>query len=63
MNKLAERMIRAAKLDPQLYEEVEADTTAMNQAMLVVVLSVSRPGSAAVEAPRGPMCCRSPSAR
>ena len=39
MNKLTERMIRAAKLDPHLYEEVEADATAMNQAMLVVVLS------------------------
>lgn len=39
MNKLTERMVRAAKLDPHLYEEVEADTTAMNQAMLVVVLS------------------------
>lgn len=39
MGQLAERMLRAAKLDPHLYEEVEADTTAMNQAMLVVVLS------------------------
>lgn len=33
------RMIRAAKLDVQLYEEVEADRTAMGQAMGVVVLS------------------------
>jgi hypothetical protein len=39
MGKFTERMIRAAKLDPQLYEEVEADTTAMGQAMGVVVLS------------------------
>lgn len=39
MGQLAERMLRAAKLDPHLYEEVEADATAMNQAMLVVVLS------------------------
>lgn len=39
MSKLTQRMIRAAKLDPQLYEEVEADSTAMGQAMLVVVLS------------------------
>ena len=39
MGKLTDRMLRAAKLDPQLYEEVEADTTAMNQAMLTVVLS------------------------
>ena len=33
------RMIRAAKLDVSLYEEVEADKTAMGQAMLVVILS------------------------
>ena len=39
MGQLAERMLRAAKLDPHLYEEVETDATAMNQAMLVVVLS------------------------
>jgi hypothetical protein len=32
-------MLRAAKLDINLYEEVEADTTAMGQAMGVVVLS------------------------
>jgi len=39
MASLIDRMIRAAKLDPQLYEEVEADTTAMSQAVTVVVLS------------------------
>jgi hypothetical protein len=33
------RMIRAAKLEPGLYEEVEADTGAMGQAMGVVVFS------------------------
>ncbi len=33
------RIIRAAKLDVALYEEVEADRSAMSQAMLVVVLS------------------------
>ena len=33
------RIIRAAKLDANLYEEVEADTGAMGQAMGVVVLS------------------------
>ena len=33
------RIIRAAKLDINLYEEVEADKGAMGQAMLVVVLS------------------------
>jgi hypothetical protein len=32
-------MVRAAKLDVDLYEEVEADTGATGQAMLVVVLS------------------------
>ncbi len=39
MSKFTERMIRAAKLDVNLYEEVEADKTAMSQAMGVVVLS------------------------
>ena len=39
MPSLVERMIRAAKLDANLYEEVEADTGATRQAMLVVVLS------------------------
>ncbi len=39
MNTFIERMIRAAKLDVDLYEEVEADETAMGQAMGVVVLS------------------------
>ncbi|MCK5255192.1 MAG: hypothetical protein KAQ81_04155, partial [Deltaproteobacteria bacterium] len=32
-------MIRAAKLDVNLYEEVEADKSAMGQAMTVVVIS------------------------
>jgi len=39
MASLMNRMIRAAKLDVHLYEEVEADTGAMGQAMGVVVLS------------------------
>ncbi len=34
-----DRIIRAAKLDVQLYEEVEADSWAMSQAMGIVVLS------------------------
>jgi Yip1 domain len=34
-----DRMFRAAKLDAQLYEEVEADKTALGQALGVVVLS------------------------
>jgi len=37
-------MIRAAKLDPQLYEEVEADPEAMGQAITVVVLSAVAAG-------------------
>jgi hypothetical protein len=36
---LTDRMIRAAKLDAQLYEEVEADKGALGQAMQVVLLS------------------------
>ena len=39
MNPFIDRMIRAAKLDANLYEEVEADESAMGQAMGVVILS------------------------
>ncbi len=39
MGNFISRIIRAAKLDVHLYEEVEADKNAMRQAMLVVVLS------------------------
>lgn len=39
MNTFTDRMIRAAKFDVNLYEEVEADKSAMRQAMGVVVLS------------------------
>lgn len=39
MTSFISRIIRAAKLDVHLYEEVEADTGAMGQAMGVVVLS------------------------
>jgi hypothetical protein len=38
------RMIRAAKLDVDLYNEVEADQGAMRQAMVVVVLSSAAAG-------------------
>lgn len=56
MADLVDRMKRAAKLDPNLYEEVEADETAMGQATLVVVLaslaagigSISQGGSAGI---------------
>ena len=39
MADLKDRMIRAAKLDIHLYEEVEADRDSMGQAMTVVILS------------------------
>jgi len=39
MARLLQRMVGAAKLDVRVYEEVEADTAALGQAMLVVVLS------------------------
>ncbi len=39
MGNLTDRMVRAAKLDVALYEEVEADKGAMGQATAVVVLS------------------------
>ena len=39
MSLFTDRMIRAAKLDVDLYEEVEADKGAMMQAMGVVILS------------------------
>ena len=35
---MLERMIRAARLETDLYEEVEADKTATGQALMVVVL-------------------------
>ena len=39
MSLFTDRMIRSAKLDVNVYEEVEADKSAMAQAMWVVVLS------------------------
>ena len=44
VDRIQDRMIRAAKLDVQLYEEVEADRGAMRQAMTVVVLSALAAG-------------------
>ena len=44
MPSIQERMIRAAKLDAQLYEEVEADRGAMGQATTVVILSAVAAG-------------------
>src|SRR4030081_62682 len=36
--RITDRMMRAARLEVPLYEEVEADTTATNQALMVVVI-------------------------
>jgi hypothetical protein len=44
MAQIYERMLRAARLEPKLYEEVEADKGAMGQAMAVVVLSAVAAG-------------------
>lgn len=44
MQQFVNRMVRAAKLDRSLYEEVEADTGAMGQAVGVVVLSAVAAG-------------------
>ena len=49
MSNFTDRMIRAAKLDVNLYEEVEADKSAMGQAMGVVVLSGVAAGIGTVE--------------
>ncbi len=48
MTTFGDRIIRAAKLDAQLYEEVEAHTGAMGQAMGVVVLSSMAAGVGSV---------------
>ncbi len=39
MNKFANRVIRAMRLESDLYEEVEADRTSTGQAMAVVILA------------------------
>jgi hypothetical protein len=48
MASLTERMLGAAKLDAATYEEVEADSTATGQALLVVVLANLAAGVAAL---------------
>jgi hypothetical protein len=48
MSKLTDRMLRAAKLEPGLYEEVEADQSALPDAMLVVVISSVAAGVGAI---------------
>lgn len=49
MTSFNERILRAAKLEVALYEEVEADKGALGQAMGVVVLSSLSAGIGAVE--------------
>lgn len=46
---LADRMLRAALLKADVYEEVEADTAANGQATIVVVLASLAAGAGAVE--------------
>ena len=50
MASFTDRMIRAAKLDAALYEEVEADKGAMGQAMGVVILSSVAAGIGTISA-------------
>jgi hypothetical protein len=45
---IIDRMIRAARLEPQVYEEVEHDRSATGQAMLVVVLGAIAGGIGAL---------------
>jgi len=53
MATFAQRMIGAARLNVQTYEEVEKDTTATGQAMLVVVLSSIAGGIGAAGSSQG----------
>ena len=55
MASLVDRMIRAAKLDPSLYDEVERDQNALGQAMAVVAVSsvAAGLGSALLAGPLG----------
>jgi len=48
MDNFWNRIIRAAKLDVNLYEEIEADKGALGQAVLVVVLSSVAAGLASI---------------
>ncbi|MBM3926326.1 MAG: hypothetical protein FJ320_10160 [SAR202 cluster bacterium] len=45
---LLDRMVRAAKMDPNLYEEVEADKSATTQAALVVIITAIALGIGAI---------------
>ena len=57
---MVNRMIRAARIEVPLYEEVEADLSATNQALLVVVLVAVASGIGEPKKP-GPMVQLSPS--
>ena len=50
MSQFTDRMIKAAKLDVKLYEEVESDKSAMGQAMGVVVLASLAAGIGSIRA-------------
>ena len=50
MSSYVQRLVGAAKLDAQIYEEVEADTTAMGQAMGTVVMASIASGIGAFSA-------------
>ena len=49
MNRMLHRMVGAARLDAEIYEEVEADRTATAQAFLVVLLASIAAGIGAFE--------------
>jgi len=49
MHSIVQRMIGAARLDPAIYEEVEADRGATGQAFLVVLLASAAAGIGAFE--------------
>lgn len=48
MSNLSNRMMRAARLDVDLYEEVEADKDAMGQAVAAIILSSMAAGIATI---------------
>ncbi|MFW6133979.1 MAG: YIP1 family protein [Elusimicrobiota bacterium] len=39
MNQITDRIIKAAKLDPQLFKQVEGEPEAMSQAVVIIILS------------------------
>jgi hypothetical protein len=56
---ITDRMVRAARLEVPVYEEVEADVSATNQALTVVVIVAVATGiGAAIGAPAGELVAR-----